>query len=80
MPEGRRDDRVLLSAVVRPERLEPWLDVLQALAAPVAGVHSLPLVSARLLPHLDTGAGTALLVTQSGEQGLRQTPSSKTGA
>ena len=43
VPEGRRDDRVLLSAVVRPERLEPWLDVLQALAARSPGSIRCPL-------------------------------------
>ena len=70
-PEGRRDDRVLFSAIVRPERIEPWLDVLRGYE--VAGVHSLPIASARLLRLLGADAGRVLLVTASGERDLRQT-------
>ena len=69
--EGRRDDRVLFSAVVRPERLRPWLEALDGYE--VAGVHSLPLASARLLPFLGAEAGRVLLVTASGGGDLRQT-------
>ena len=71
MPEGRRDDRVLFSAIVRPERIEPWLDALRG--HEVAGVHSLPLVSAGLLPLLGARSGPVLLVTESGDRDLRQT-------
>lgn len=69
--EGRRDDRILFSAILRPERLEPWLDALRG--NEVAGVHSLPIVSAGLLPLLGSGAGRVLLVTENGEHHLRQT-------
>ena len=71
MPEGRRDDRVLFSAIVRPERIDPWLDALRG--HEVAGIHSLPIASAELLPHLEAGAGPILLVTESGDRNLRQT-------
>ena len=71
IPEGRRDDRVLFSAIVRPERIEPWLDALRG--HEVAGVHSLPMVSAGLLPFLGAGSGPVLLVTESGDRDLRQT-------
>ena len=70
-PGGRRDDRVLFSAIVRPERIRPWLEALDG--HEVAGVHSLPLVSARLLPLLGVDAGRVLLVTASGGGDLRQT-------
>lgn len=53
--EGRRDERITLAAVVRPERLDPWLDALRECGAPVAGVHSLPMTSAGLLRHLADG-------------------------
>ncbi len=69
--EGRRDDRILFSALVRPERIEPWLDALHGYE--VAGIHSLPLASARLLPLLGADKGRTLLVTESGERDLRQT-------
>ena len=71
LAEGRRDDRILFSAIVRPERIEPWLDALRGQR--VAGVHSLPIASARLLPLLRAEAGRVLLVTESGERDLRQT-------
>ena len=71
MPEGRRDDRVLFSAIVRPDRIEPWLHALHG--HEVAGVHSLPMVSAGLLPLLGAGSGPVLLVTESGDRDLRQT-------
>ena len=71
--DGRRDDRVLFSAIVRPERVQPWLDVLLERDAPVAGVHSLPIASALMLPLLDAAAGRVLLVTESGDRNLRQT-------
>ena len=69
--QGRRDDRILFSAILRPERIEPWLDALRG--SEVAGVHSLPIVSAGLLPLLGSGAGRVLLVTENGERHLRQT-------
>ena len=71
MTEGRRDDRILFSAIVRPERIEPWLDALRG--HEVAGIHSLPMVSAGLLPLLGAEAGRVLLATESGEGHLRQT-------
>ena len=69
--EGRRDERVLFSAIARPERLGPWLGALRG--KKVAGVHSLPVASARLLPLLQADAGRVLLVTEGGERDLRQT-------
>ena len=70
---GRRDDLVRFSAVVRPDRIAPWLDVLRKHDAPIAGIHSLPVLSACLLPPVGAGAGEVLLVTPSGERELRQT-------
>lgn len=69
--EGRRDERVLFSAIARPERLGPWLENLAG--TKVAAVHSLPIASARLLPLLRADAGRVLLVTESGDRELRQT-------
>ena len=71
VPDGRRDDQILFSAIVRPDRIEPWLDALRG--REVTGVHSLPIVSAGLLPLLGAGSGPVLLVTESGDRDLRQT-------
>ncbi|WP_156013234.1 hypothetical protein [Thioalkalivibrio sp. HK1] len=46
---GRRDDIVLFSAIVRPEYLDPWLDLLRECDIPLVGVTSLPLASETLL-------------------------------
>ena len=69
--DGRRDDRILFSAILRPERIDAWLGALRG--HEVAGIHSLPIVSAELLPLLGAGEGPILLVTVSGEGHLRQT-------
>ncbi|MBF2759223.1 MAG: hypothetical protein ISN28_02970 [Ectothiorhodospiraceae bacterium AqS1] len=48
-PSARRDDIVLFSAIVRPQYLDPWLDLLFECDIPLVGVSSLPLASERLL-------------------------------
>jgi hypothetical protein len=71
---GRRDDRVLLSALTQNERLDPWVKRILAGKAPLAGISSSPLLTeflaARMLqkswPHL-------LLVSHQKHSGLRQT-------
>ena len=45
--EGRRDDRVLYTAITNPEVLRPWLDMLERLEVPLAGIHSAAVFSAR---------------------------------
>ncbi len=49
---GRRDDRVLYTSITNPELLTPWLDLLDAARAPLVGIYSAPLLSARLLKPL----------------------------
>jgi hypothetical protein len=66
---GRRDDRVLFSALVRPETLAPWLDALGA--QPLAAITSAAFLDARLLGKAER-AGAVLLASLH-EGGLRQT-------
>ncbi len=66
---GRRDDRVLFSALVRPEALAPWLDALDA--QPLAAITSAAFLDTRLLGKAGR-AGTVLLASLH-EGGLRQT-------
>jgi len=66
---GRRDDRVLFSALVRPEALAPWLRALEA--EPLAAITSAAFLDARLLGKAER-AGTVLLASLH-EGGLRQT-------
>ncbi len=72
-PEGRRDDRVLFTALIRPDLLTPWLGQIARHKVPLAGIYSVPLLSDRLLKRLSPSAEHVLLVTLSGTGGLRQT-------
>ncbi len=71
--EGRRDDRVLYTAVTNPEVLRPWLDMIERLSVPLAGIHSCALFSVSLLEELDLDFPNTLLVTFSPGEALRQT-------
>ena len=69
---GRRDDKMLFTALIRPDLLAPWMSQIKEHRVPLAGIYSLPLVSEALFKELKIDARHALLVTaQSG--GLRQT-------
>jgi hypothetical protein len=72
-PEGRRDDRVLYTAVTNPEVLRPWLDAIERLKVPLAGIHSAAVFSAVLLEELDLAFPHTLLVTFTPGDAMRQT-------
>ncbi|MCC6201398.1 MAG: hypothetical protein IT494_00160 [Gammaproteobacteria bacterium] len=72
-PEGRRDDRVLLTALVKPELVAPWIEQIAAHRIALAGILSLPILSGQLLPAIGAGGANVLLVTLHGSGGLRQT-------
>ncbi|MDZ7748277.1 MAG: hypothetical protein U5K43_05110 [Halofilum sp. (in: g-proteobacteria)] len=72
-PDGRRDDRVLIAGLTRPEGLRAWLGVIGEAGAPLAGIHSLPLVGERLLPALGAArTPRALVLSQHAPALLRQ--------
>ncbi len=70
--EGRRDDRLLLTALLNPALVQPWVDVLARHKVPLAGICSLPLLSANLLKRLGVKDDNVLLVTLQSASGLRQ--------
>lgn len=71
---GRRDDRVLLSALTHDERLEPWIQRILAVKAPLAGISSSPLLSEFLAVRMFQESGPhLLLVSHQRHSGLRQT-------
>ncbi|HZZ94643.1 MAG TPA: hypothetical protein VFE23_18915 [Usitatibacter sp.] len=70
--DGRRDDRVMYTAITNPEVLRPWLEVLERLRVPVAGIHSVAVFSRVLLEELDLAFPHALLVTLSPGGFMRQ--------
>lgn len=69
--EGRRDDEYLFSALTNPQRISPWLDILHAHKIPLAGIYSVPNISASLLKSIESEH--ILLLTWEKMAGLRQT-------
>src|SRR5512135_1661861 len=52
-PDGRRDDRVLYTAITNPEVLRPWLEAIERLQAPLGGIYSAAVFSSAMLEALD---------------------------
>jgi len=71
--DGRRDDRVLFSSLIRPDLLAPWLAHISRLKVPLTGIYSLPLTSTLLLKPLKLDSSHALVVSLHSPGGLRQT-------
>ncbi|MEM7540806.1 MAG: hypothetical protein AAF384_04375 [Pseudomonadota bacterium] len=70
--EGRKDDKVLLAALTKPESVQPWVEKLMEVEMPIAGIYSLPVLSAQLLKTLKVNAENVLLVSLQSISGLRQ--------
>lgn len=70
--EGRRDARVLFTAITNEAPLKPWLTILHRLKAPLIAIRSVPLLSAHLIKPLAITAPLALLVSEQ-RGGLRHT-------
>ncbi|HFD92667.1 MAG TPA: hypothetical protein ENJ22_05200 [Gammaproteobacteria bacterium] len=71
--EHRRDDNVLFSALANPDLIGQWLTCLLARNMPVAGIHSVALLSEQLMRPLGLVKSKFLLVTHNKHGGLRQT-------
>ncbi len=72
-PEGRRDDRVLYTAITNPEVLRPWLEAIERLRVPLGGIYSAAVFSSSLLPALNLLFPHTLLVTFTPGGAMRQT-------
>lgn len=68
---GRRDDDMLFSALTNPALIKPWLDIILAQQNPLAGIYSVPQISAPLVK--DHPSDHLLLISWSKFSGLRQT-------
>lgn len=68
--DGRRDDEVLLSALTNPQRLTPWLEILQRTRTPLVGVYSASNLSSALLNQAEKAH--SLLISWQKNAGLRQ--------
>ena len=71
--EGRRDDRVLLTAISNAGIIDPWLALLNRHKAPLAGIYSVPLFTSALLDLIPAPAAHMLIVSLQSISGLRQT-------
>jgi hypothetical protein len=71
--EGRRDDRVIYTAITNPEVMRPWLDAIERLKVPLAGIHSTSVFSATMLDELDLVFPHTLMVTFTPGEAMRQT-------
>ena len=70
--DGRRDERMLYTALTRAPQVEPWLTALRQAEGQLAGLFSVPMVSAALPPLLAAHAPRFLLVSVT-HGGVRQT-------
>lgn len=68
---GRRDEKFLFTGLTQPKLFEPWLAALRAAEAPLAGIHSLPLLGAALVAKLPPVRERCLLVSVT-RGGIRQ--------
>ena len=72
-PGGRRDDRVLFSAITRPGVLAPWLEEMARHGVPLAGVCSPATLTGAMLKAVGAGGERVLVVSLQSGGGLRQT-------
>ncbi|MFZ5523786.1 MAG: hypothetical protein ACOY9D_06845 [Pseudomonadota bacterium] len=68
---GRRDDDILFSALTNPSLITTWVDIILAQQIPLAGIFSVPQISAPLVKN--SASDHVLLVTWERFSGLRQT-------
>ena len=71
--EGRRDDRVIFSALTRPAVFSPWTAAMARYKVPVAGIWSPAMLTGFLLRTVDARGDHVLVVSQQSGGGLRQT-------
>lgn len=68
---GRRDDDMLFSALTNPALITPWVDILLARKIALAGIYSVPQISAPLIKNY--ASKHLLLISWEKYSGLRQT-------
>ncbi|MEO8343292.1 MAG: hypothetical protein ABI536_05680 [Gallionella sp.] len=68
---GRRDDDMLFSALTNPALILPWLNIMLAQKMPLAGIYSVPQISAPLVKSYPSNH--LLLISWEKFSGLRQT-------
>lgn len=69
---GRHDEKVLFAALTRYQQFEPWLLAMREAEAQLAGLYSMPMAVAALVPQLGR-SHRQLLILSTTRSGLRQT-------
>jgi hypothetical protein len=62
--EGRRDEKMLLAALTRPEAINAWLEVIRKNDIILAGIYSVPLILAECAPRWLVDKRPTLLINQ----------------
>lgn len=70
--QGRRDERVLFTAITRPAQIEAWVSALVAAKVRVRGIHTVALLLDRMMARAQLPARAFLLLNYT-PAGLRQT-------
>ena len=69
----RTEETVVMSALTNDHLLSPWLDQLQQMKVPVAGIYSAPYLAAQIVTQGSLQHRYTILVTHHANVGLRQT-------
>ncbi len=69
---GRRDDRIMLSAITNPAVIQPWLKILEKHKVPVVAVISVPLLLQERNGIIPNRTGNTLIFSLQSISGLRQ--------
>ena len=70
---GRRDERILFTALQRADWLDAWLDILDAELVPVSGITSTSILGRRLAKRADLVSERLSIISYHPDAGLRQT-------
>ncbi|NOX43870.1 MAG: hypothetical protein GXP19_09095 [Gammaproteobacteria bacterium] len=70
---GRRDDKVLFTALTNSDVFKPWVDCLLRHKVPIVGVYSPSVLGGRMLQKLNINHQNVLLITHQKSSGIRQT-------
>ena len=69
---GRRDDRILFTALTNPDVVKPWVECLLENKVPIAGIYTPSVLGSDLLQKLDVNFENVLLMTRQKNSGVRQ--------
>ena len=69
---GRRDDRILFTALTNPDVVNPWVECLLEHKVPIAGIYTPSVLGGDLLQKLGINSENVLLMTRQKNSGVRQ--------